>query len=699
VTYSELCWSSRCVCFCNRRLCFSERDTLIETIMPSPQTIEPMVAADPLANAEHLTHPRYRSDIDGLRAIAVLSVVAFHALPGSNLGGYIGVDIFFVISGFLISTIIFENLEKNRFSFVEFYSRRIRRIFPALLTVMFACLAIGWFALLSDEYAQLGRHISGGAGFVSNFLLWSENGYFDSASGTKPLLHLWSLGVEEQFYIVWPLLMWVAWKRRFNFLFTTLGIALASFAVNVGTIGNDAVAAFYSPLSRFWELLIGATLAYITLHRPDVGLRYGRPWANWWSILGFALIGVNLLILSPQDAFPGWWALLPTLGAAAVIFASPRAWLNQKLLAHPLLVWFGLISYPLYLWHWPLLSLARVIHGPLSRKLALAVVLVAIALAWLTVKLIEKPLRFGRFARPKTIGLTILMGSIGVAGYYIHGYDGMDGHGIRGQDKGEFYRYFADIPANRWQLSFERYFRHECNFYPEIRDLYHFGTEIDKTCYTPDQTHKNILFIWGDSHAQMLNYGLTHNLPKDWQILQIASSGCPASIFPGHDSEYCQQSNEFALEAIRDAKPNVVVIAQRGDHRIARMQAIAAELSDLGVGKVIFLGPVPQWNEDLPKKIVRRLWEDTPERTYSGIDSATMAVNSELKKNLVQTDGMVFVDPIDLYCDQDGCLTRIGPDRKLDITSWDHGHLTPLASDFLAKNLLVGAILGNNRTQ
>jgi peptidoglycan/LPS O-acetylase OafA/YrhL len=153
-------------------------------------------------NTEHLTHPKYRADIDGLRAIAVLAVVAFHAFPNGLKGGFIGVDIFFVISGFLISTIIIGSLERGSFSFSEFYARRLKRIFPALLLVLAACFVFGWFALLADEYKQLGKHIAGGAGFVANFMFWQESGYFDNAADTKPLLHLWSLGIEEQFYIV-----------------------------------------------------------------------------------------------------------------------------------------------------------------------------------------------------------------------------------------------------------------------------------------------------------------------------------------------------------------------------------------------------------------------------------------------------------------------------------------------------------------
>lgn len=213
------------------------------------------------------THPKYRPDIDGLRAIAVLSVVAFHAFPNYLKGGFIGVDIFFVISGFLISTIIFENLDKGTFSFSEFYARRIKRIFPSLLLVLVTSYTFGWFVLLSDEYTQLGKHIAAGAGFVSNFALWSESGYFDNSTDTKPLLHLWSLGIEEQFYIIWPPLLYVAWKRKFNLLTLVILVAFISFLLNLKGVKHDSTATFYAPQTRFWELLCGNILAWFYLYK------------------------------------------------------------------------------------------------------------------------------------------------------------------------------------------------------------------------------------------------------------------------------------------------------------------------------------------------------------------------------------------------------------------------------------------------
>lgn len=364
----------------------------------------------------HLAHPKYRPDIDGLRAVAILAVVVFHAFPQWIPGGFIGVDIFFVISGFLISSIIFSSLERDRFSLSEFYTRRIRRIFPALLVLLVACLVFGWFVLLADEYKQLGRHTYGGAGFISNLVLWRESGYFDNTAATKPLLHLWSLAIEEQFYIFWPLLLAFVWRRGWNFLRITAVIGVISLAVSVYLVGSNTTLAYYSPLSRFWELMIGGTLAYIVLHRPELN----RNFANTKSLLGAVLLAAGLWTISKTDPFPGFNALLPTLGAFFLISAGPQAWLNRYLLSNRVFVWIGLISYPLYLWHWPLLSFGRIIKGEeMSDTMRIAAVASAVVLAWLTYRLVEQPLRFGPHSRHKTVLLFVLMLIIGVLGYSV----------------------------------------------------------------------------------------------------------------------------------------------------------------------------------------------------------------------------------------------------------------------------------------
>ncbi|WP_445577643.1 Acyltransferase [Pseudomonas sp. E141] len=204
------------------------------------------------------TYLKYRPDIDGLRAVAVLAVVLYHAFPRDFPGGFIGVDVFFVISGYLITGILIKSLSRDSFSILDFYARRIRRIFPALLLVLFSCLLFGWFFLIDSEFQQLGKHAASGAGFVANLVLWSESGYFDSAAEMKPLLHLWSLGIEEQFYLVWPFVLWLAWQfRRASLALVPVLLFIISFYFSVTMVHVDPVGAFYSPLTRFWELAVG----------------------------------------------------------------------------------------------------------------------------------------------------------------------------------------------------------------------------------------------------------------------------------------------------------------------------------------------------------------------------------------------------------------------------------------------------------
>lgn len=486
----------------------------------------------PQHHSEHLTHPKYRADIDGLRAIAILSVVGFHAFPSWIKGGFIGVDIFFVISGFLISTIIAGSLERNSFNFIEFYSRRIKRIFPAMLLVLTVCFAFGWFALLADEYKQLGKHIAGGAGFVSNFVFWNESGYFDNAAETKPLLHLWSLGIEEQFYIFWPLLLWLTWKNRFSLLTITIAIAVISFTLNVINVRSDAIAAFYSPQTRFWELLVGAVLAHVALHkqhilpkklkdRIDRWLRRmfyaqtpeadGRTLRNVQSITGAGLIVIGILIIAKEKQFPGWWAALPILGTALIISAGAQAWLNRMVLSHRVLVWFGLISFPLYLWHWPLLSFARILQGEaLSNEMRGAAVVVSILLAWLTYKLIEKPVRFGDQRKAKTIALIALMIVVGFAGYA--GYK-KDGFGFRlHQDENQLRQFEWNKLYNASAECKSKY----------VGDDYCNITNID---IPPDAA------IIGDSHANHFYWGLREYYKRKGEnLINLGAGGCPPFI-------------------------------------------------------------------------------------------------------------------------------------------------------------------------
>jgi peptidoglycan/LPS O-acetylase OafA/YrhL len=333
---------------------------------------------------------KYRPDIDGLRAIAVGSVVAFHTFPNFFKGGFVGVDIFFVISGYLISGIIVDAVEGRRFSYLDFYIRRIRRIFPALVVVIAATLFVGWYVLLPDEFERLGKHLAAGAGFATNLVLWGEAGYFDVSSDTKPLLHLWSLAIEEQFYILWPLILGPVWRRKRGLLVATASIAAISFAYNVISVVHHPVAAFYSPLARFWELMLGGILAYLVRQKGEWLAHFPTQRAAG----GLLLIGVSVFALNREFAFPGYWALLPTVGAFLVISAGFTNWISKYLLGNRLMVGVGLISYPLYLWHWPILVFAKIVKGglltPTDRIGAIAA---SVALAFLTYRFVEYPIR------------------------------------------------------------------------------------------------------------------------------------------------------------------------------------------------------------------------------------------------------------------------------------------------------------------
>ena len=376
------------------------------------ETIRDNAGITPKASVGQHVTDNYRPDIDGLRAFAVLSVVLYHAFPNAIRGGYVGVDVFFVISGFLITSILLTEMDEHKFSFAAFYGRRVRRIFPALAVCSSAVLAYGFVSLMPSELTQLGKHVFFGAGFLSNIALWSESGYFDIAASLKPLLHLWSLGIEEQFYIVWPALLWVAFRTKANLLVV---LFLASFAINIVLSSTDISDDFYLPVSRFWELLAGAGLASRRHVVPASNVR------SWISFGGLAALLVSTTVFTPELRFPGWPALLPVAGAVAVILAEREAPVNRIVLSSRAMVFVGLISYPLYLWHWPLISYAYIIRmgRPPTSLMASGLVAVSFLLAWATYRFIECPVRFGAHSRRRTQVVAASVAALGVCGLVV----------------------------------------------------------------------------------------------------------------------------------------------------------------------------------------------------------------------------------------------------------------------------------------
>jgi peptidoglycan/LPS O-acetylase OafA/YrhL len=471
-------------------------------------------------------HPSYRPDIDGLRAVAVLSVVGFHAAPGRFPGGFIGVDIFFVISGFLISTIIMNGLNRDRFSFVEFYVRRIKRIFPALLAVLLTCFVVGGLLLVDDDFRALGKHIASGAFFVSNITLWLESGYFDSSADFKPLLHLWSLGIEEQFYILWPLLLWFFAKRAGGFLWLTIVVGVISFAANIVLISGHPVATFYSPLTRFWELLVGCGLALL-IERPLFLQSYQR---NIASLAGAALLGICFALVDRNRAFPGWWALMPTFGAAMLIWAGPGAWLNRFVLSNRVLVFFGLISFPLYLWHWPLLAFPRILEGTETpQSWRLVAVAAAIMLAWMTYELIEKPIRRSRAGQSVPAALALAMGATGLAAAVALAPGSLT------------WRPFPPVVLNAGDIGHGPFLTFiEKNFFPctpiEIRNASDSWNGIVR-CFQSKETLTKDIALVGDSHAESLFPGMAERFVER-NVVFYGGDGLPFIDNPDYAQIY-----------------------------------------------------------------------------------------------------------------------------------------------------------------
>ncbi|MGJ7917722.1 acyltransferase family protein [Massilia sp. LXY-6] len=359
----------------------------------------------------------YRPDIDGLRAVAVGLVVLFHAWPKWLRSGFIGVDVFFVISGFLITSIILKDLKQRRFTIRGFYVRRIRRIFPALITVVLAVLAFGWYVLLQQEFSQLGKHIAAAAAFLSNLVLWGEAGYWDNESVTKPLLHLWSLGVEEQFYLVWPVVLALCFRVRFGILAFLALTLTGSFLYGLYATFHHPAEAYFSPVSRFWELASGGLVAYAMTKKSPL---LPMPWLV--SAIGVALLALGAVLIKGQADFPGAWALLPVLGTCALIAAGNTSFINRRLLGNRLMVKIGLVSYPFYLWHWPLLSFGYIIEGEKPQPtMKAALVLAALALAFLTYHLVERPVQKAPDRRRAIQGLVLAMACFGVLGIMVKG--------------------------------------------------------------------------------------------------------------------------------------------------------------------------------------------------------------------------------------------------------------------------------------
>ncbi|MBB1092597.1 acyltransferase [Rhodopseudomonas palustris] len=657
--------------------------------------------------------PTYRSDIDGLRAIAVLLVVAFHAFPNSVRGGFVGVDVFFVISGFLITSIICQAQHSDGFSFRTFYARRINRIFPALALVLTVCAIAGWFMLFPVDYRDAGKAIGFGAAFLSNLALLHDAGYFATTSELNPLLHLWSLGVEEQFYILWPPVIVLAWRWKRGALIAALVILLASFAANILLTPRNALAAFYLPVTRFWELMTGCLLAIIAtagpgrdissiaaldrlramLERHEALLRAGCAW------FGLLLLAAGAVLISSDRGFPGWWAALPVLGAALLIFAGPSPWVSRLLLGNRAMVYVGLISYPLYLWHWPLLAAIRIVRfgeepPPLMKAIA---ILLAFALADITWRFVERPFRF-RPTRSKTAAAFASVAVIGAVGAGIYAADGFPS------------RFGPELQAITRDLTAEAstaYRAGACFLTSES----HFAEGCDDNA--PADAPR--LLLWGDSHAAHLYPGLRALQIVDGNIRlsQYTTAGCPPMFgFASEKSPACAANNAIVRARLSSLKPDTVIMVARqwrdydGPDRDpqasdAMIRATIAEVRAAGVRRIVVVGMFPSWRTP-PRRILAQSYRQhaaglitadaIPIRDRSGHLDSSRADDNERLRRIFEAEGATFISPTPVFCNPDGCLLA-APDSGGTPVVHDGSHLTAAGSVFFARET-APAILG-----
>jgi peptidoglycan/LPS O-acetylase OafA/YrhL len=601
---------------------------------------------------------KYRPDIDGLRAVAVTAVILFHAFPGLLPGGFVGVDIFFVISGYLITGIIVEELDKGTFSIASFYQRRIRRIFPSLIVVLAATLYVGWNWLLPNELASLGKNTVASALFSANLMLLSEVNYFDISAHSKPLLHLWSLGIEEQFYLAWPLLLTLLPRRRFT-LVVILGL-VASFALNVFLLRHHPAATFFLPVTRAWELLGGASLTF--LPTPS------RPMRQLYGAAGAILVGASMVLLKDSTPFPGWAALLPVAGTGLLIASEDRA--VNRILSFKPLVGIGLISYPLYLWHWPVLVyLQTCLFRPPTPAELLGAIAATFALALVTYLAVERPIRRRRLALPLA-GVMAAVGALAVFPALGYAPNGLP----------KQIQTVLDVPPNGmgWRV-------HECMLLD--------GDAGDfKTC-TDDK--RPLVAIWGDSTASALipSFRSLQHDGHGFGVAQYTVSSCPPLFVRVHTmSDYCLSKNAEIVRKIASVKPDIVVLHAIWDvnDSIAGTKPTIDALRAAGVGRIVIVGPVPVWPGGLPNAVLtyfRRTQTLIPEQTSEFVDQVS---GDQLMGQIAHDLGVEYVSARSVFCNGNECRSRIG-DR---VAASDLLHLTKPAADLLV--MTVASRLGLN---
>jgi peptidoglycan/LPS O-acetylase OafA/YrhL len=616
---------------------------------------------------------KYNPAIDGLRAVAVLPVVMFHAFPHYTPGGFIGVDVFFVISGFLISGLIFDGVDRNSFSLVAFYAARIRRIFPALLVVLAAVFVAGWWLLFPIDMIRLGHQIVASAAFAANIYFWSQAGYFGPDATTYSLLHLWSLGVEEQFYVVWPLAIMLLSRRSWAILPTIVIIAAASFLFSL--LVEDRAAAFYLPMSRAWELMLGAGLAWLM---RDSSRCFPPILLDAAGIVGLLLILGSIVCIHESDPYPGWRALAPTIGACLVLWSGSDSRAVAPLLSWRPLVFVGLISYPLYMWHWPVFWIGRTV-GTVDLDLAHAAALGAISfvLAWATFVLVERPIRFGtRRSRPVTpVWLAVGLASVTLVGQVstVSGFPG---------------RWPSEVITLLTYKFDDSIFRiGKCHLKPEQGP-----SDFASECFSNRHAGARHVVLWGDSAVTALEPGLQRIGKGRLDIDELTTSNCPPFIGdykPMADRPHCSAINEFAFSHIRTSRPDIVIISFSPSYDTdlpSQAANTVRELRKFFAGPLLVVGPPPLWPKAFPELLLNSYLASPSSGAprFLAMPPNVAQVSETLDETIgkaVLAERAIYLSATRQLCHEGQCVAM----AEGEPVTWDRFHLTMAASAIVAR--------------
>jgi peptidoglycan/LPS O-acetylase OafA/YrhL len=617
---------------------------------------------------------KYRADIDGLRALAVLPVVLYHMGFSRYMpGGFIGVDIFFVISGYLITSIITANIESNSYSLADFYNRRIKRIFPVLFVLYITVAILSLLSHFPSESETVGNSIASSVFFVSNILFYYSSGYFDTTSDSNFLLHTWSLSVEEQFYVLFPIILYTMKNLTKNQrLLTLTTIAVASFLTSTYLVKNDASAAYYLVHSRAWELMLGALLA---IHAPK---SLTKPAAELLGITGLVLILSSCFFINKATPFPGLAALPACLGTVAIIYSGiSNTWIST-ILGNPILRFFGLISYSLYLWHWPIWVFfdEKFQFEGLSGFLAkIGLIILSIIVATISWQYIEKPFRQKRSwlnQRNVLTGGVIVMCLMTVFAFSLSNLNRIIWSPTPEAEKINEYVNYGGIKFNTDA---------KCFLHSEDNSWELF--EKDK-CLNISLTKPNIL-VMGDSHAAHLLWGLNETHPQ-LNFLQANASGCKPYL-DTKGAAICKDLMNYIITSFipNQKLDNIIISARWKVSDIALLEKTVSELAKYTT-RITVMGRIEEYNQALPRLIAQgmvRAPNDVDNyvtqferKDIQEIDNAFLKINWPANVKYLST--------YDIMQNQCNSLLINGVPKQ-----FDYGHLTAEGSSCLATYISV----------